>query len=317
MGLFEELIADPTIRLLFRKIRLTLQFKHPAGISKFSLFVRTSHISTIEGFILRKIRLDRSPQLSVYADKFAMRHFVKSNIGEEYLTEIYATYERAEQIEWDKLPEECVLKCSHSSGGMVILSKNVGEEMQSIELDYKNWGKYLIHPFSLDRFRIENFFSKMLKQNYSNYTDYFEYAYSQIDPVVIAEELLTDEHGNLPSDFKIWCFFGKAQLIQIDTNRYSNHTRDFYNPNWQKLQVKATYPNSMEVLNRPGNLNEMIQVAEKLSQNSDLLRVDLYDLGDRIVVGELTNYPGGGVEKFAPRSFSMDLYVRLQALDYK
>jgi hypothetical protein len=179
------------------------------------------------------------------------------------------------------------------------------------EFDYKNWGKYLIHPSSLNPSKIERFFSKMLSQNYAKYTDYFEFAYSQIKPVVLVEELLTDENGDLPKDFKYWCFNGKVALIQIDSDRYSNHVRDFYDRDWNLLNVQASYPNSSKSLKRPINLKEMIDLAEKLSNDSDLLRVDLYDLGDRIVFGELTNYPGGGVEKFAPRSFSKSLYSLL------
>ena len=301
----------PSSRTFFRKLRLALQFKYPSQVAKFSLFLRTIHVNSIEGFILNKIRTDHSDVLSIFADKYAVRRYVSSLVGDQYLTKLFGVYSKCDDIPWDLLPKEFVLKCSHSSGGIVIVSNKADMNSHLTEFDYKNWGKYLIHPSCLNPHRIEKFFSKMLGQNYAKYTDYFEFAYSQIKPVVLVEELLTDENGNLPKDFKYWCFDGKVVLIQIDSDRYSNHVRDFYDRDWNLLKVQASYPNSSKALKRPINLNKMIDLAEKLSNESDLLRVDLYDLGDRIVFGELTNYPGGGVEKFAPRSFSKFLYSLL------
>jgi len=313
MKFTEYLYQYPSVRTFFRKLRLTFQFKYPSRIARISLFFRTIRVHSIEGYILNKIRVDRSDKICVFADKYATRHYVSKLVGEQYLTRLFGVYKNSEKLPWEIFPKEFVLKCSHSSGGIVIVSSQASANLDIVEFDYKNWEKYVIHPCNINHFRIETFFSRMLNQNYAQYTDYFEFAYSQIEPVVIVEELLKDENGDLPKDFKYWCFHGRVVLIQIDTDRYINHVRDFYDRDWNLLNVQASYPNSSETLERPIRLGEMIDLAEKLSNDSDLLRVDLYDLGDRIVVGELTNYPGGGVEKFAPRSFSKSLYLLLQS----
>lgn len=299
---------DPSLRSLFRKFRLVFEFKYPPQIAKFSLFLRTIHVNSIEGMILKKIRTDHSEILSIFADKYAARRYVSNRVGEQYLSKLLGVYSKSEDIPWSSLPNEFVLKCSHASGGIVIVSSKANLNSHPTKFDYKNWKKYLIHPRDFNPGSVEKFFSEMLSQNYAEYTDYFEFAYSKIEPFVLVEELLKDENGNIPKDYKFWCFNGKVALIQIDSDRYSNHLRDFYDRDWNKLNVQASYPNSPQCLKRPKNLDNMIHLSEKLSSGSDLLRVDLYDLDNRIIFGELTNYPGGGVEKFRPRSFSKSLY---------
>lgn len=312
MSIFEHLLKNPFARTILRKIRMIFQFKYPSWIAEFSLFLRTIHVNSIEGFILNKIRTDRSEVLSIFADKHAVRHYISSIAGEQYLTQLFGVYSNFKDIPWEIFPKEFVVKCSHSSGGIVIVSNRAEKSSELTVFDYRNWGKYVINPVNFNPLRIEKFFSKMLTRNYAKYTDYFEFAYSQIEPVVLVEELLKDENGDLPKDFKYWCLNGKVVLIQVDSDRYANHVRNFYDREWNLLKVRATYSNSSELIKRPIMLSEMIELAEKLSRDSDLLRVDLYELTDRIVVGELTNYPGGGVEKFKPRSFSKELYSLLR-----
>jgi hypothetical protein len=267
-------------------------------------------VGTVEGYILRKILEDTSPRLILYADKLAVREYVANTVGSEHLTSLITTFDSADEILWDILPTEFVMKCTHSSGGMIIVSKHGPKANGSIKLDNRNWGKYIIHPDDLDRVNTRKFFSKLLTQKYHSYTDYFEFAYCGIPPRIVVEELLTTEGGEIPSDFKFWCSLGEVICIQIDSNRFGHHLRDFYTQEWNRIDVSLSYQNSEIEVKPPPNLSKMIELAEKLSLSSDLIRVDLYDLKDRVLFGELTNYPGGGVEKFQPRSFSRQLYKR-------
>ena len=142
MKLTEYFYQCPSVRTFFRKLRLTFQLKYPSRIARISLFFRTIRVRSIEGYILNKIRVDRSDKLSVFADKYAMRHYVSTLVGEQYLTRLFGVYKNSEKLPWRNFPKEFVLKCSHSSGGVVIVSSKASANLDIVKFDYKNWEKH-------------------------------------------------------------------------------------------------------------------------------------------------------------------------------
>jgi hypothetical protein len=134
-----------------------------------------------------------------------------------------------------------------------------------------------------------------------------EWAYRDVPARIMVEELLLDLDGQIPQDYKIYVFHGRAQLIEVDLERFTDHRRNLFRPDWRPVHARLKYSPAEHELPRPTSLDEMIYIAEALGQDTDFVRVDLYDIDGRIVFGELTNYPGGGREVFVPESFDVEL----------
>ena len=132
-----------------------------------------------------------------------------------------------------------------------------------------------------------------------------EWAYRHVPPRLLCEELLVDG-AQLASDFRVFVFNGRARLIQVDTARFVHDRQAFYTPAWERLDVHTHKPPEDD-LPEPVALATMLHAAEALGADTDFVRVDLYAIGERVVVGELTNYPWGGVQKFRPAGFDLTL----------
>jgi hypothetical protein len=135
------------------------------------------------------------------------------------------------------------------------------------------------------------------------YTEQREWCYRDIPPRLIVEELLLDEHGRIPTDWKIYVFGGKAAYVDVHFGRHSDDRRNMYDRALKRVNVRWLYPNLPEDPVFPANMETMFEVAETLAAGFDFIRVDLYNIDGRIVVGELTNYPYGGMAPFDPPEF--------------
>lgn len=298
---------SPSFYFFVKLVKKILVGKYPKFIAAINLKIRAKNPQGINEKIFWKMAYDKRDYLTLFADKYKVREYVAAKIGSEYLTKIYHVGAPGEPIPWDELPDEFVVKCNHSSGGSVIFSCDVQKRDFPKTLDSLNWGKYLIHPDYVNREKVQDFFDKLLKKSYADFPGFREFAYLGIVPRLIVEELLKNDEGELPSDFKFWCINGRVELIQVDVDRFSNHSRQLLDRNWKRIPVGLAYPLLRAEITVPSNLQEMIKLAELLANSVDFVRVDLYDLGNRIVFGELTNYPGGGLEKFKPAELGLRL----------
>ncbi len=222
---------------------------------------------------------DRNPEYSKLVDKFSVREYVKEKIGNQYLPTLYGIYDSISQIDTNQLPDEFVLKTTHDSGGLFICkdkkNTNIEQNMHMLEQ----------------------------RLQYQHYYLFREFHYKNIVPRLICEEFLKDElYIELP-DYKLFCFNSKVRLIQVDIDRFSEHKRNFYDINWNFLEVICTFPNFKNNLEKPEALMEMISCAEKLAENILFCRVDFYLVNNKIYFGEMTFYPGGGFEKFSSGQF--------------
>ncbi len=297
---------SPIFYFLVKIVKKILVAKYPRFVAAINLRIRARNPKNINQKILWKMAHDKRAYLTLFADKHKVRDYVASKIGPEYLTQLYHVGAPGERIPWDRLPREFVIKCNHSSGGSLIVSLNA-QKTYPRKLDSLNWGKYLLHPDNVEREKVQDFFNKLLLKNYADFPGFREFAYLGIAPKLIVEELLKNDDGDIPSDSKFWCINGRVELIQIDVARFSNHSRQLLDRNWNRVAGSLAYPLLEEDLAVPSNLQEMIEIAESLADSVDFVRVDLYDLGSRIVFGELTNYPGGGIEKFKPSEIASHL----------
>jgi hypothetical protein len=298
---------SPRVYFIIKLAKKILVAKYPRFIASINLKIRARNPKSINQKILWKMAYDNRKYQTLFADKYKVREYVTAKIGSQHLTKIHHVGTSGEQIPWNDLPKEFVIKCTHSSGGSVIVTSDAQKKVLPRALDSLNWGKYLIHPDNMEREKVQDFFDKLLQRNYADFPGFREFAYLGISPKLIVEELLKDDKGKIPSDFKFWCINGRVELIQVDVDRFLNHSRQLLDRNWNRIPVRLAYPLLEVEIAAPSNLQEMIKLAETLSNSVDFIRVDLYDLGKRLVFGELTNYPGGGLENFKPAELGLRL----------
>lgn len=265
----------------------------------------SSNTESLTGKILYKMAYDRNPILSLLADKVSVRDYVKSKIGESYLTKEIAVLEDPEEIRYLNFPSNFALKANHGSGAMILVWDGAAS-VQGLPIRpvTPDWNQYLINPKNWDDELALRLAKIWFGQNYYFRVGQFpEWGYKNIKPMLLVEEILTNSQGQLPEDYKFFIAHGRCQFVQVDTSRFSGHSRDLYTPAWSHIPVTNIYPNSGEALKRPLALEEMIEVAEKLGEDTDFVRVDLYVTSSGVKFGELTNYPGGGVEPYSPNAF--------------
>lgn len=231
-------------------------------------------------------------------DKYKVREYVSERIGKKYLIDIISVYNQADEINFEELPEKFVLKLNTGSGYNVICR-------DKHKLDIKKTVRKL---------------NKWMKQDYEKIKK--EPQYKGIKKKIICEEYLENKKGNL-LDYKFFCFNGKVEFIEVDFDRFENHAMNFYDLNWNLLDLKkGRYPNYSGKVDRPSNLSEMINVAEKLAIEIPFARIDLYDVNNKIYFGEITLTPAGGLTPFFPLNkdkeyaemISLDLYQKEKIL---
>lgn len=228
---------------------------------------------------------DRKPVYSDYVDKWKVREHIKKLIGEEYLIPIIGVYEKFEEIKFDELPDEFVLKCTHDSGSVIICrDKN--------KLNIK---------------KAKNKINKALKKNY--YYIGREWPYKNVKPRIIIEKYMQDDKSEGLNDYKIFCFNGKAYIILACSNRKGDYKNtDFFDTKWNKMNLtREFHENNKEKLKKPKCLEKMIEIAELLSKDTYFLRVDLYEIKGKVYFGELTFFPGSGFEGFKPKEWNIKL----------
>lgn len=216
------------------------------------------------------------PECSVMVDKYAVRELVAKKIGSQYLIPSLGVWESFAEIDFSKLPDRFVLKTTHDSGGVWICR-------DKRTVDFEEARKTL---------------EKRLKHNY--FWKGRERPYKNVTPRIVAEKLLVPQAGGDLKDYKIWCFNGRPLLIQVDSNRFSDHHRNFYDTLWRKQNLTILYPQTSKADERPGKLDEMLALATELSEGFPFLRVDFYYVNEKVFFGELTFHPDGGIASILP-----------------
>lgn len=221
---------------------------------------------------------DRNPLYTKMVDKYEAKKYVADIIGEDYIIPTLGVWNHFDEIDFEQLPTQFVLKCTHDSGSVVIC---------------KDKGK-------LDKKEAKKKLERGLRYNYY-YRGGFEWPYKNVKPRIIAEEYMMNELGGDLTDYKIMCFNGKAKCSFTCTGRKSPRGLHvtFYDRQWKKMPFSRHYPAEQEPTPRPHNYEKMIKLSEKLSANLKFARVDFYDINGRIYFGEITFFPGNGMEEFS------------------
>lgn len=283
-----------------------------------------SSVPSVPRTFTEKIRyrmaFDRRPILRTFADKVAVRAYAADRVGEEALPSLFGVFEKATSITWDELPREFVLKASHGSGAVAVVWEGARAGRQPTPAQRGSWAwRGTIHPDSLDIRQMERLAAEWLGLSYELSGPYPEWAYGDLPRRIIAEELLQTESGALPNDYKFFMFDGNCVAIQVHVDRFGSHAGLWLSPDWIPFQARSRDWQRLAALTPPpSNLPVMLELAELLSDGLDFIRVDLYDLGTRVVFGELTNYPNAGRDTIDPVDFDRFLgsHWRLSQQDH-
>ena len=229
---------------------------------------------------------DRNPEYTLMVDKYEAKKYVSDKIGERHIVPTIGVWDSFDQIDFAKLPEQFVLKCTHDSGGLVVCRNKK-------ELDIEDARRKI---------------QKCMRKNF--YWTGREWPYKDVKPRIIAEKYMTDskpEQNNSDrdtglKDYKFFCFNGRVKFFKIDFDRFIKHRANYYDTDGQLLPFgEASYPPNPDMyLIIPGELHEMIAYAEKLSAGIPFVRVDFYNVSGHVYFGEITFYPASGFGRFTP-----------------
>jgi hypothetical protein len=226
----------------------------------------------------------QDPLLTRCIDKYMVREYVNECGLGEILVNLYGVYDNIDDVQFNELPDKFVLKMNNGSGCNFFCRDKNNLKISTIK--------------------------KQFRREFKNncYYTYCEWGYKDITPKVICEQLIDTEDEKPPKDYKIFCFNGEPEYIYVASDRINHQTKfDFYTKEWKWLPVKNRYPNAGDILAKPAALDEMLDIARKLSKPFPEVRVDLYFENRRIYFGELTFYHMGGVTPFEPEAFDYEM----------
>lgn len=224
---------------------------------------------------------NRKPEYTTMVDKYTAKQYVADRIGSQYIIPTLGVWDHFDDIDFDVLPNQFVLKCTHDSRGLVICTDKA-------KFDKKSAKKKIEH---------------CLKRKY--YYTHREWPYKDVEPRIIAEKYMENTFKGDLKDYKLMCFNGKVKATFVCSDRFSNTGLKvtFYNTDWKRMPFERHYPASETEIDRPQTYKEMVTLAEKLSENIPFIRVDFYEINGRVYFGELTFFPGSGYEEFTPEEW--------------
>ena len=224
---------------------------------------------------------DRNPKYTKLVDKYEVKFIVDRILGTGYTFPTIGVWSHFSDIDFNELPNEFVLKCTHDSGGVVICKNKI----------------------DFDKSAAKKTLEGSLGNNY--YTISREWPYKNVEPRIIAEPYMVDDSGAELKDYKFMCFNGKVKCIFTCTDRYAPEGLKvtFFDTNWGKMPFKRHYPIDKNPIEKPHSFDEMVHLSEKLSKGIPFVRVDFYEINRKPYFGEMTFYPGTGMEEFTPREW--------------
>lgn len=242
---------------------------------------------------------NRKPEYTTMVDKYEVKEYVAGIIGEEYIIPTLGVWDKPEQIEWDKLPDQFVLKTTHGGGGSGIVicrDKTTFDKKKAIDKLNQSLKSDIYHTLR-------------------------EWPYKNVRKRIIAEKYMED-FGIAGKedlvDYKFFCFGGEPKYIQVIQDRRSNETIDFFDLEWNHQEFVGLNPTGGPMFGsaavmpaKPNNLDTMIRIARELAKDIDFARVDLYEINGREYFGEITFYPASGFGNFTPDNWNDKLGAML------
>lgn len=268
---FFRFLSDKTCIKLFYRARLNgkrLNLKNPQTFNEKIQWLKL---------------YDRKPEYTQMVDKYEVKKYIAERIGEEHVIPTLGVWDKFEDIDFNFLPNQFVLKCTHDSGGFVICRDKSC-------FDKKEAGKKI---------------KRHLKRDYYKYKR--EWPYKMVKPRVIAEQYMEDTVGKGDlTDYKLHFFSGECKAIMVGQNRFGpgEFGNDYYTPEWEHFDFTRGYSHNAPVRSsKPEQLDEMISLGKKLAMDYPFVRIDLYVVNGKIYFGEITFYPASGFNAFHPEEW--------------
>jgi hypothetical protein len=257
---------------------LFLSLLHHKCIGRYPNLVRP--VTFNEKILQRSLRPD--PRYIGLTDKLSVREYIAAKIGEEHLIPLVATPDALTREVFDALPDAFVMKANHGSSFVEVVRKKSDTSFEKLQVLAAKWLSTAFYSVARERH------------------------YRKIRPRIFFEQLLLDNSGKIPADFKLHCFGGRPGrpiiYILVISDRFGSATRgDVYDVDWNHLDIAiGYYKRSAKPAPRPPHLEAVLDTAVRLCEDFDYVRVDLYAPDDRVYFGELTFTPGAGVLPFTP-----------------
>ena len=221
--------------------------------------------------------------LNQLVDKFEVRKYVEMKIGSKYLNDIYGIYKNPNEIPFETLPNQFVIKATHTSSHNLIVRDKKFIDVKSATKQFHKW-------LSINQY----------------YRTGQEWAYKDVEPRLIAEKYLNNAEQSSLIDYKFYCFNGTAKFLEVHLDRADNHKRGFYDFNFNPLAFRYVKKNKSitNKVEKPRNLKEMIRLSEILADNLPFVRVDFYSIEGESIFGEMTFYPSDGRKDLIPDEYN-------------
>lgn len=241
---------------------------------------------------------NRKPEYTQMVDKYAVKEYVADIIGEEYIIPTLGVWDRVEDIDWDSLPDQFVIKTTHGGGSLGVVICN--------------------DKTSLNIHQAQKRLKQSLRQDI--YTTFREWPYKNVKPRIIAEKYVEVEgHSDLP-DYKFFCFNGEPKYCQVIRDRNTKETIDFYDMEWNHMPFVGLNPiaeNGETPVVRPLHLGDMINKCRMLSIDIPFSRIDFYVVNDKVFFGEITFFPASGMGEFRPKEWNDTLGSLIKLSQYR
>ena len=218
------------------------------------------------------------------ADKVSVRDYVRERIGERYLVPSLGVWSSATGIDFASLPHRYVLKVNYGSGTNVICDGRGAFDVDDVRSRLAEW----------------------MEPRWNHYLYSYEWAYKDIQPLILGEAYLEDPSGD-PPDYKFFCFGGEPRAIQVTVGRRVSRADAYMDPDWNQLPFGRYVPIPEVLPEAPATLKEMVRLARILAQPFSMVRVDFYEHDGQVKFGELTFYPGNGTEPFRPADADFEM----------
>lgn len=226
---------------------------------------------------------DRNPLYTKLVDKYEVKKIVADRIGDQYIIPTLGVWDRFDDIDFDALPDQFVLKCTHDSGGLVIVT-------DKSKLDRKAAKK------KIETALAANFYKKCR-----------EWPYKNVPPRIIAEQFMIDDELGELKDYKFFCFNGEPKYLFIASDRNKGRQEvkfDYFDIDFNRLPLRqAAHPNSTYPIERPKKYEEMVRLASQLSKGIPQVRIDMYEVNGQVYFGEYTFFHHGGMVPFIPEQY--------------
>jgi hypothetical protein len=221
---------------------------------------------------------DKRPLLTQCTDKYAVRQYIKDKIGEKYLIPLLGVYNSFDEIDFNFLPNQFVIKCNHDCGSVIICKDKAKFDVNSA------------------RCKI----NQCMKINFCTNYPYRENQYKNIVPKIVVEKCISDLSGEETKDYKFFCFNGEPKYSYASIFAIYPPKVTFFDLDWNELEFSSGFEKLEGKIDKPVCFDEMVWVSGILSKDFDFVRVDLYELDGKIYFGELTFTPHGGYYSFNP-----------------